>query len=68
MFIAFYRATPEMNVAAVFSMILPLWTLKVIFALLDTPLVYLGVKWLASEDVKEAPCQGESREKGLVKS
>ncbi|MDQ1276835.1 MAG: queuosine precursor transporter [Euryarchaeota archaeon] len=68
MFIAFYRSTPEMNVVAVLSLILPLWTLKVIFALLDTPLVYLGVKWLASEDVKETPCQGESREKGLVKS
>lgn len=52
MFIAFYRATPEINVAAVFSMVLPLWTLKVIFALLDTPFVYLGVRWLASEDVK----------------
>lgn len=68
MFIAFYRATPEMGVAAVFSMILPLWTLKVIFALLDTPFVYLGVRWLASEDVKETLRHGESKETGLVKS
>ena len=30
-------------------MIVPLWILKVGFALLDTPFVYLGVRWLASE-------------------
>jgi uncharacterized integral membrane protein (TIGR00697 family) len=54
MFIAFYRVTPEIDVAAVFSMILPLWALKVIFALIDTPFVYLGVRWLASEDLKGA--------------
>ncbi len=67
-FIAFYHATPELDVIAVFHMILPLWTLKVIFALLDTPFVYLGVKWLASEDVTEAPSYEESREAGLIKS
>jgi uncharacterized integral membrane protein (TIGR00697 family) len=67
MFIAFYRATPEMDVAAVFSMVLPLWALKVIFALLDTPFVYLGIRWLASEDVKEDSHE-ESREAGLVKT
>jgi len=66
-FIAFYRATPEMDVAAVFSMVLPLWALKVIFALLDTPFVYLGIRWLASEDVKEDSHE-ESREAGLVKN
>lgn len=65
MFIAFYRATPEMDVAAVFSMILPFWALKVVFALLDTPFVYLGVRWLASEDVKEAPHE-EGRDAGSV--
>jgi uncharacterized integral membrane protein (TIGR00697 family) len=54
MFIAFYRVTPEIDVAAVFSMILPLWALKVVFALIDTPFVYLGVRWLASEDLKGA--------------
>ena len=66
MFIAFYHATPELGVMAVFYMILPLWALKIVFALLDTPFVYLGVKWLASEDVKEFPHE-ESRERGLVK-
>lgn len=66
MFIAFYHATPELGVVAVFYMILPLWALKIIFALLDTPFVYLGVKWLASEDVKEFSHE-ESRKRGLVK-
>lgn len=66
-FIAFYRATPDLGVASVFHMILPLWTLKIIFALLDTPFVYLGVRWLASEDVKEVS-RDESRETALVKS
>lgn len=65
-FIAFYHATPELGVVAVLYMILPLWTLKIIFALFDTPFVYLGVKWLASEDVKEFSHE-ESRETGLVK-
>jgi uncharacterized integral membrane protein (TIGR00697 family) len=67
MFIAFYHATPEMNAISVFYMILPLWTLKVIFALLDTPFVYLGVRWLASENIDDVPCHGESREAGPVK-
>ena len=66
-FIAFYHATPGMNVAAMFYMILPLWTLKIIFAFLDTPFVYLGVRWLASENVKEVSHE-KSREAGLVRS
>ena len=50
MFLAFYKLTPELDAAAVFKLILPLWILKIGFALLDTPFVYLGVRWLASED------------------
>jgi uncharacterized integral membrane protein (TIGR00697 family) len=68
MFIAFYHATSELGAVSVFYMILPLWTLKVIFALLDTPFVYLGVRWLASENINEASGHGESKETGLVKS
>ncbi len=67
MFIAFYHAGPEMGAAAIFSMILPLWILKVIFALLDTPFVYLGVKWLASGEEKENLRPEEGRETGIVK-
>ncbi|AKB73618.1 Putative preQ0 transporter [Methanosarcina lacustris Z-7289] len=62
MFIAFYRATPELGAVQIFYMIMPFWTLKVIFALLDTPFVYLGVRWLASENINDAPSPGESKE------
>ncbi|WP_410508694.1 queuosine precursor transporter [Methanosarcina hadiensis] len=66
-FIAFYRVTPDIGAVSVFYMILPLWAIKIIFALLDTPFVYLGVRWLSSEDLKEAS-HDESREASLVKS
>ncbi|MFZ2497260.1 MAG: queuosine precursor transporter [Methanosarcina sp.] len=55
MFLAFYRVTPEVNAVYILRMILPLWILKVGFSLLDTPLVYLGVRWLASENEKPGP-------------
>ncbi len=67
MFIAFYRATPELGAVQIFYMIMPLWTLKVIFALLDTPFVYLGVRWLASENINDAPSPEEIKEAGPVK-
>lgn len=66
-FVAFYHATPELGAMSVFYMILPLWALKIIFALLDTPFVYLGVRWLASENVKEISHE-KKREAGLVRS
>lgn len=46
MFIAFYNVTPKFTVAFVFSLIIPYWLMKVLFAAIDTPFVYLGVKWL----------------------
>jgi uncharacterized integral membrane protein (TIGR00697 family) len=48
-FIAFFLVTPEYTVARMFQMIWPYWTLKVIFALCDTPFCYWGVKWLRSD-------------------
>lgn len=48
MFIAFYHLTPEFTSYRIFLMVLPYWVLKIGFALLDTPFVYLGVRWLAS--------------------
>jgi uncharacterized PurR-regulated membrane protein YhhQ (DUF165 family) len=42
MFIAFYQTTPKFTVAFVFSLIIPYWLFKVLFALLDTPFCYLG--------------------------
>lgn len=68
MFIAFYHAAPEMNAVAIFSMVLPLWTLKVIFALLDTPFVYLGVRWLASENENKGSDSGKNRNTNSVKA
>ncbi|AKB27269.1 Putative preQ0 transporter [Methanosarcina siciliae T4/M] len=65
-FIAFYHATPDLGAVQIFYMIVPLWVLKVGFALLDTPFVYLGVRWLASESPDETPYQGENREAGSV--
>ena len=50
MFIAFYHLTPKFTVAYVFSLIIPYWVFKVIFALIDTPLCYLGVKWLSKKE------------------
>ncbi len=46
MFIAFYALTPKFTVSFIISMIIPYYIFKVIFALLDTPFVYLWVKWL----------------------
>ncbi|WP_440945901.1 queuosine precursor transporter [Methanosarcina sp. T3] len=67
-FIAFYHATPELGAVQIFYMIVPLWALKVGFALLDTPFVYLGVRWLASKSVNDLSYHGESREAGSVNS
>jgi queuosine precursor transporter len=49
MFIGFYLMTPEFTVLRIIGMIIPYWILKVGFAIIDTPFVYLGVKWLKSK-------------------
>lgn len=53
MFIAFYGISPKFTVSYVFSLIIPYWLVKVLFALFDTPFCYLGVKWLKGR--KERP-------------
>lgn len=40
------NTSPKFTVGYMFVLIVPYWTLKMIVALLDTPLVYLGVKWM----------------------
>ena len=45
MFIAFYQVSPKFTAPFIISLIVPYWLFKVLFAALDTPLVYLGVKW-----------------------
>lgn len=46
MFIAFYGVSPKFTISYLFVLIIPYWLIKVGAALLDTPFVYLGVKWL----------------------
>ena len=46
MFIAFYHLTPKFTAGFILTLIFPYWLFKVFFAFADTPLVYLGVKWL----------------------
>jgi queuosine precursor transporter len=57
MFIAFYHINERYTAAFIFSLIIPYWLFKVLFALLDTPFCYLGVWWFkkglaASEEPK----------------
>lgn len=49
MFIAFYGISPKFDVAFIIQLIIPYWLFKIAFAIIDTPLVYLGVKWLKKE-------------------
>ncbi|OGY47799.1 MAG: hypothetical protein A2840_01120 [Candidatus Buchananbacteria bacterium RIFCSPHIGHO2_01_FULL_47_11b] len=46
MFIAFYHISPAFNAIFIFSLILPYWIFKILFALLDTPFAYALVAWL----------------------
>ena len=46
MFLAFYKVAPKFTAGFIVSLIIPYWLFKIIFALADTPFVYLGVKWL----------------------
>lgn len=46
MFIAFYAITPKFTAGFIAALIIPYWLFKIAFALIDTPLIYLGVRWL----------------------
>jgi uncharacterized integral membrane protein (TIGR00697 family) len=46
MFIAFYGISDKFTASYVLSLVIPYWLVKILFALGDTPLCYLGVKWL----------------------
>jgi queuosine precursor transporter len=52
MYIAFYHLTPKFTTSFILTLIIPYWVFKIVFALLDTPLCYLGVKWLKSKQTK----------------
>ncbi len=46
MFIAFYGITPKFDVLFVLQLTWPYYLFKTFFAALDTPLVYIGARWL----------------------
>ncbi|NQU98753.1 queuosine precursor transporter [Candidatus Woesearchaeota archaeon] len=46
MFLAFYMVAPKFTVPFIFSLIIPYWLFKIVFAIIDTPFVYAGVWWL----------------------
>lgn len=46
MMIAFYQLTPKFDFIFVIQMVIPYYLFKVLFAIIDTPFVYLGVNWL----------------------
>ncbi len=54
MFLAFYQVTPAYTVGFILSLALPYYAFKMAFAILDTPLVYLGVAWLKGWPVDRA--------------
>jgi queuosine precursor transporter len=45
-FLAFYQIAPKFDLAFMWQLILPYYLVKLTLALIDTPFVYLGVKWL----------------------
>ena len=46
MMIAFYQVTPEFTLSFIIELSIPYYLFKITFAIIDTPLVYLGVNWL----------------------
>ena len=51
MFLAFYALDKGVgnNMAFLFSLILPYWLLKCTMSIIETPLVYAGVRWLKND-------------------
>ena len=45
-FIAFYMASATSTFSRMWALIIPYWLLKMFFSVAETPLTYLGVKWL----------------------
>jgi uncharacterized integral membrane protein (TIGR00697 family) len=52
MFLAFYMMTPKFDAGFIWSLIWPYYIFKVILSAVDTPLCYLGVKWLKEKENK----------------
>lgn len=52
MFIAFYMVSEKFTASFIISLIIPYYIFKIIFALLDTPFVYIWVTWLRAWEHK----------------
>ena len=55
MFLAFYALDKDVtsNVTFLVSLIVPYWILKCTMSVLETPFVYLGVKWLRTDAITD---------------
>ena len=53
MFLAFYALNRPVadNISFLWSLILPYWLLKCLMSVIETPLVYAGVRWLRTDKV-----------------
>ncbi|MFC1598336.1 queuosine precursor transporter [Patescibacteria group bacterium] len=54
MFIAFYQLTDKFTAGYVVELALTYWAFKVVFAIIDTPLVYAGVRWMKGKSSKSS--------------
>jgi uncharacterized integral membrane protein (TIGR00697 family) len=63
MFIAFYKSAPMWDAVFVISLIVPYWIFKILFALLDTPFAYLGVKWMRGKVYSNKPKKKSKKKK-----
>jgi len=50
MMIAFYHIAPKFSFWFIVQLMIPYYLFKVAFALIDTPFIYLGVKWLRGKE------------------
>ncbi len=55
MFIAFYGISPKHDIMYLIQISIPYWLLKCAIAILGTPLIYAGVKWLGKEEREQKP-------------
>ncbi len=49
MFLAFYQLTDRFTAGFVVELALTYWAIKILFAVIDTPVVYAGVQWLKKD-------------------
>ncbi|MBT3817558.1 MAG: queuosine precursor transporter [Candidatus Magasanikbacteria bacterium] len=59
MMIAFYHITPKFTFAFIISLAIPYYLFKILFAIIDTPFVYMGVKWLKNEKESVEIAEGQ---------